>query len=73
MSTIHSNEYRGMIKKLVKARKNAGFTQVDVAKKLGVHQSFISKIESCQRRVDVLELKRFAKLYGVKIGFFVDA
>ncbi len=62
-----------MIKKLVKARKNAGFTQVDVAKKLGVHQSFISKIESCQRRVDVLELKRFAKLYGVKIGFFVDA
>jgi transcriptional regulator with XRE-family HTH domain len=57
-----------MIKKLVEARKTAGLLQSDVAKKLGVHQSFVSKIETCQRRVDVLELKKFAKLYGVSVG-----
>lgn len=67
MSTIHSEEYQAMIKKLIKARKEAGFTQVEVAKKLGVHQSFISKIETCQRRVDVLELGRLLELYGFDI------
>ena len=73
MSTIHSKEYRAMIKKLVEARKKAGFMQMDVAKKLGVHQSFISKIETCQRRVDVLELKRFAEMYGVGVGEIVSS
>jgi len=62
-----------MIKKLVEARKKAGFMQMDVAKKLGVHQSFISKIETCQRRVDVLELKRFAEMYGVGVGEIVSS
>jgi transcriptional regulator with XRE-family HTH domain len=68
MSTIHTKEYRALITKLVQAREDAGLTQTDVAEKLEVHQSFISKIETCQRRVDVLELQKFAKIYGVEIS-----
>jgi len=34
-------------------------------------QSYVSKCESGERRVDVVELKDFARLYGVRIGYFV--
>lgn len=72
MSTIHTKEYRALIKKLVQARKEADLSQIDVAEKLGVHQSFISKIETCQRRVDVLELQKFAKIYGVDVAELME-
>lgn len=49
----------------------AGFTQVEVAKKIGRPQSHISNIESGQQRVDVVELQRFAKLYGKRISYFL--
>ncbi len=68
MSSIHSKDYRTMIGRLRKARVDAGLTQVDAAKALKKPQSFISKIENHQRRVDVLELKEFAKLYKVDIA-----
>ena len=54
-----------------KARTEAGLTQVQVADKLGHHQSYISKIESGERRVDVVELNRIAKLYGKKVSYFL--
>lgn len=46
-------------------------TQVQVAKKLGHHQSYVSKIESGERRVDVVELNRIAKLYNKSISYFL--
>jgi transcriptional regulator with XRE-family HTH domain len=45
--------------------------QVEVAKKLGRTQSYISKIESGQRRFDILQLKEFAKLYKKTLDYFV--
>jgi transcriptional regulator with XRE-family HTH domain len=48
---------------LKEARLEAGLDQVAVAESLGKTQSYISKIESGQRRFDVLQLKAFAKLY----------
>ncbi len=54
-----------------KARLEAGLTQVQVAKKLGHHQSYVSKIESGERRVDVIELNKFAKLYGKSVNYFL--
>jgi len=46
-------------------------TQVEVAKRLRRPQSFVSKIESGERRVDVVELSELAKLYRKPLDFFV--
>ncbi len=69
--SIHSKEYKVVLQRLRSARLEAGLTQVQVADKLGHHQSYISKIESAERRVDVVELKRIAKLYGKSLEYFV--
>ena len=56
-----SPAYKKLCELLVVARKKAGLHQADVAKALGVHQSFVSKIESGERRLDVVEFLRIAK------------
>jgi len=42
-----------------------------VARKLGKPQSFVSKSESGERRVDAVELKHLAEIYGKGLDFFV--
>jgi len=71
MKSIHTKEYAYFVDRLRKARIEAGMTQVQVAKKLGRPQSHISNVESGQQRVDVVELQRFAKMYGKKMSYFV--
>ncbi len=61
------DEYREMLRLLRRAREGAGLTQVEVARTLGRHQSFVSKIESGERRIDPIELLRLANLYGVEV------
>ena len=68
---IHSKEYKDIVTKLKKARLNAGLKQEEVAFKLKKPQSFISKIEAGERRVDVAELKQLAKIYKRDINFFI--
>ncbi len=73
MRSIHTPAYRRLLERLRAARVKAGLTQVDVAKRLGKPQSFVSSCESGQRRIDVVELHEFARLYGVKTGYFLEA
>jgi transcriptional regulator with XRE-family HTH domain len=68
--SIHSKEYRDFIEKLRKARLEAGITQVQAAQKLKKPQSYISKIERRERRVDVVELKRILKVYKTELKDF---
>ena len=70
-TTIYSKEHRMLVERLKKARKEAGLDQEAVAKLLGVTQSYISKMESGQRRIDIVQLKRFAKAYKKKIDYFL--
>lgn len=67
---IWSSEYKSFLKKLRQARVEAGLTQVQAAEKLGKPQSYVSKCESGERRVDVVELKRFSKLYKKTLKYF---
>ncbi len=69
--SIQTKEYAYFVERLRKARLEAGLTQLQVANKIGRPQSHISNIESGQQRVDVIELKRFAKLYNKSINYFV--
>ena len=69
--TIRTKEYAVLIEKLIKARQDARLRQIDVAKLVNRPQSYISRMESGEYRVDVLELKRFAKIYKKSINYFM--
>jgi transcriptional regulator with XRE-family HTH domain len=69
--TISSKEYGRIVKLLKQARIEAGLRQLDVAKKVKRPQSYISRLESGEYRVDVLELKMLAKIYNKSIGWFL--
>ena len=69
--TIYSEEHKYMVGRLITARKKAQLKQEDVARLLGKTQSFISKLESGQRRIDLVQLKNFAKLYRKPISYFI--
>ncbi|HMH06799.1 MAG TPA: helix-turn-helix transcriptional regulator [Terriglobales bacterium] len=64
--------YKKFVVRLVQARREAGLTQVDVAKRLGKARSFLSKCELGERRVDFIELQQLAKIYRKDLGFFCD-
>ena len=68
---LYQDDHWKIVERLKLARLQAGLGQVEVAKKLGRTQSYISKIESGQRRFDVLQLKEFAQLYKKSLDFFV--
>lgn len=73
MSTnLYSNEHKIIVERLKKARHSAGLDQINVAKKLGRSQSYLSKIESGQRKIDVVQLKKFAKLYKKDMNYFLE-
>lgn len=64
--------YKAFLKRLVKARKDAGLLQTDVSECMGKARTFVSKCELGERRVDVVELQKFAKIYNKSIGYFLD-
>jgi len=69
--SIYSKEYRFVLSQLKNARIKTGLTQKEVAKIIGKPQSYMSKCESGERRLDVTELNRFAKIYKKPLTFFV--
>ena len=69
--TIRTKEYGIIIEKLKQARLDSALTQVEVAKKLKRPQSYVSKIEAGEQRVDILELKKFAELYKKDMSYFI--
>jgi transcriptional regulator with XRE-family HTH domain len=58
--------YAIVIASLIEARKAAGVTQVELAERLSNTQSFVSKIERGERRIDVLEFCAFARALGLQ-------
>jgi len=69
--SIYSKEYKKTIEKLKKARIEIGLKQEEVAEKLRKPQSYISKIERGERRIDIAELQDLAKAYKKEINYFV--
>lgn len=67
----YQRAYKDFTKRLVAARKSAGLTQVQVARRLGKSHTYVSKCELGERRVDFVELQRFAQIYSKDISFFM--
>ena len=72
MGGIYSVRYQAFLRRLRQAREEANLTQAQVAKKLTQPQSYVSRCESGERRVDVVELTDFATIYQKTLEYFVD-
>ncbi len=66
MKSTYTNDYQRLLKLLVDARRGSGITQQDLAKRLGRPQSFVSKVEHGERRIDVIEFIEICRVIGVE-------
>jgi transcriptional regulator with XRE-family HTH domain len=72
MRKSHPKEGRDSLLGLLRqVRLDAKLRQVDLAKRLGQPQSFVSKYESGERRLDILELRSLCKAVGITLEQFV--
>jgi transcriptional regulator with XRE-family HTH domain len=67
MPSIHAPEYIEFITRLRNARKAKSLTQAQLAALLQKPQSFVSKVETCERRLDVIEAAEWCAVLGIKI------
>ncbi|HLO64944.1 MAG TPA: helix-turn-helix transcriptional regulator [Azonexus sp.] len=70
--SIHSAEYERFLALLRKTRVQSGLTQDDIATKLSATQSFISKCERGERRLDIVELAAWCSALNVSLSSFVE-
>lgn len=68
--SVFSSEYGIFLELLKERRRGAGVTQVEMAKRLGITQSAVSKVERGERRLDVIELRRWCQALGISIVGF---
>lgn len=71
IKTIHSPEYAIFLKLLRQTRERQDVTQEQLAERWGVTQSFVSKCERGERRIDAIELRSFCRAMGVSLTGFV--
>jgi transcriptional regulator with XRE-family HTH domain len=67
-----ASDVRGLSIKLRQARQEAGLSQGQAAKLLGLHRPTLSNIEAGERKVSAGELKQFADLYKVSVAWLLD-
>lgn len=65
--TLSDPDYVAIIAALRRAREERGVTQRALAADLGQRQSFVAKYETCERRLDVIDLLRVCKVLGVPV------
>lgn len=68
--SLISKEYQSFLSFLKQTRQERGMTQVQLAKKLKATQSFVSKAERGERRLDIIELRRWTRARGLGFAEF---
>ena len=68
---IRLNQQKKLLVLLRGVRVEAGLTQSELASRLGTDQTFISKYESGERRLDVLELREVCQVIGIDFVAFI--
>lgn len=69
---LHDDDYAVLVRLLRDIRREVGVTQVELAKRLKVDQSLVSKVERQERRIDVSELRLVCIALGVPLADFVS-
>ena len=62
--------YDTLLERLIAAREKAGLTQHEVSKMMGRSPNFMTKCESGQRSIDVMELMELAQIYNKPVNHF---
>jgi len=70
--SITSKDYRIFLKELKAVRKKSGLSQIELAERIGETQSFVSKCERGERRIDIAELRWFCRAFDVSMAAFVQ-
>jgi transcriptional regulator with XRE-family HTH domain len=70
--SIYTREYTALTRLLCQAREKAGVTQMELAEKLGQSQSFVSKCERGERRLDIIQLRTVCQTLGLTLPEFVE-
>lgn len=71
--SVHSPDQAAFCALMIRARKDAGLTQQDLARKLRKPQSFVAKYEGGERRIDVIEFLGIAQAIGTDPGKILRA
>jgi transcriptional regulator with XRE-family HTH domain len=66
-----SEQYEAVQDLLRELRMAAGLSQTDVADRLNASQSFVSKYEAGERRLDIIEVRTLCGLFGVSLRDFI--
>lgn len=69
--TLFSRDYKILLHQLREARTRAGLSQEALAERIGQTQSFVSKCERGERRLDVLELRQYCQAVSIPLTSFV--
>lgn len=69
--SLFSSEYAALLGLLREVRESSGISQEQVAQRLGTTQSLISKVERGERRLDVIELRRWVRELGEPLPEFL--
>jgi len=69
--SIYSPEQAELLRLLREKRRESGLSQVELGKRLGRSQSFVSKYESGELRLDLVELKLICRALGISLSSFV--
>ena len=72
MKSVFTEEYEIFLHQLVSARKSAGLTQKDLAGHLDKAQSFVSKYERGERRLDVVEFIAICRILNIDPNSIVN-
>lgn len=71
MVSPYDERYEQLVARLRRARTDAGLSQTEVAKKLGLTQPLVSRMEAGQRKIDPIELAVLCRVYGKSVRYFV--
>lgn len=70
--SLHTRQYALFLRELRAARKNAGVTQAELAQRLALTQSDVSKCERGTRRMDIIELRAWSQALGLELVNLVE-
>jgi transcriptional regulator with XRE-family HTH domain len=71
MADVYRTEYQILLTQLRAARKVAGLTQVEVARRLNRTQGYVNKLETGERRMDVVQLRDFCEALEIDFVRFI--